>query len=132
MTARKKKLQITVATVFGTVIMAAIVVFAGVVIYDQYFREWDQPTHFYLDGYTYVHHGRDVDALPQGCEMAGRTKNVGNENTGYDLEGNVEGYVYIDPQNPSVAYFWLYEWDEAVDGPQAYLVMERDTPQEAA
>lgn len=125
--AQKRKMRIAVLTVFGTAAICLAAWWVGSNVYDRYFREWDQPVHVYLNGSVYVHHGYDVDELPSDCKMVGRTHNIGNDNTGVDLDSNADGYVYMAPGDLSKAYFWYRTWDEQADGVQAYLILNQET-----
>ncbi len=81
------------------------------------------PAHFYFENNCYIFTGELVYSLPENFDFVSEIKNVGDTFTGIDFEGNVDGYVYMNDSDKSVAYFdWRY-WDESVDGEEPYLVM---------
>lgn len=86
----------------------------------------EAPSHFYLNDNCYLYHGGLVYSLPDGFELVGEVKNVGDAFSGIDFEGNIEGYIYMNPSLDGIAYFKDKKWDETVDGQQPYLEMDID------
>lgn len=52
--------------------------------------------------------------------------NVGDtfSNSIKDLEGNVDGHIYMSGSDVSIAYFQWKDRDEGVDGKEPYLFLE--------
>lgn len=79
------------------------------------------PAHFYFGGNLYSYSGEVVFTLPENYKLVGEIKNVGDSFTGLDFEGNVDGYVYMNESDKTIAYFRWMEWDESIDGKEPYL-----------
>lgn len=82
------------------------------------------PANFYLDGQCYVYNGILSYELPEGYAYYGRIHNVGSIFTGKDMEGNVDGAVYLNDERPKTAYFQWDEWDDTVSGPEPFLFFQ--------
>ena len=85
---------------------------------------WAISAHFYLDGKGYFYNGKLAYELPEGYEYVGNVINVGNTFSGKNLEGNVDGKIYINESVSDTAYFSWAEWDEETDGPVPFLKLE--------
>lgn len=85
----------------------------------------DAPAHFYFENNYYHYSGKYVYELPEDFEFVSKVKNVGNSFTGVDFEGNVDGYIYINKSDKSIAYFRWEVWDEEIDGKEKILVFDR-------
>lgn len=83
----------------------------------------EAPAHFYFEGNLYSYSGDLVYALPEGFRFVHEVKNVGSTFTGGDFEGNVDGSVFMSESDRTVAYFRWKRWNEAIDGPEPYLVL---------
>lgn len=81
------------------------------------------PAHFYFENKVYVYHGHTVKSLPDNFEFVGKVNNVGESFTGVDFDGNVDGCIYMNKTDRSIAYFQWDEWDESIDGQEPYLVL---------
>ena len=90
-------------------------------------NSWAIAAHFYLDGKGYLYHGKLTYELPEGYEYVGDVINVGDTSSGKDLEGNVDGKIYMNQLVPNTAYFSWAEWDEDIDGPAPFLELEPKT-----
>lgn len=86
----------------------------------------DAPAHFYYKGSQYSYAGKLVYALPEGFELLGEVNNVGDAFTGVDMDGNVDGYVFMNDSDSSIAYFQWKEWNEDVDGKMPFLILTMD------
>lgn len=85
----------------------------------------DAPAYFYYQGYFYSFSGEIVFSLPDGFELISEINDVGDSFSGVDFEGNVDGYAYMSDSNKAIAYFKWKEWNEAIDGQEPYLVLEK-------
>lgn len=81
------------------------------------------PVHFYFEGNLYSYSGDLVYALPEGFRFVREVKNVGDTFSGVDFEGNADGSVFMSESDRTVAYFRWERWNEAIDGPEPYLVL---------
>ena len=85
------------------------------------------PLYFYYHGNAYVYRGKVVYSLPSEFKLVGQINNVAGGNCGItlsnsDFDGNADGYLYFDAENPEVAYFQWNEWDETSSGREPYLI----------
>lgn len=81
------------------------------------------PAHFYYDGKPYLYSGEVHYSLPADYLFAGVVNNVGDIFTGNDLDGNVDGYVFMSKLDKSGAFFRWKDWNPAVDGDEPYLYL---------
>ena len=85
----------------------------------------DSPATFYYGGGIYCYHGDLVYELPENVEFLGEVNNVGEtySSAWVDMDGNVDGYIFMDTSDKTFVYFQWKEWDEAVDGKESYLIL---------
>lgn len=81
------------------------------------------PAHFYFEGNLYSFSGKLVYSLPEEFKFISEVKNVGDSFTGIDFEGNVDGYIFMNESDKTIAYFQWKEWNEEIDGQEPYLVL---------
>ena len=83
-------------------------------------------TYVYYNGYIYGDRGKLVSQLPNGAVLLGEMNNIGDVSAEEDLDGNEDGYIYADPKDNSVLYFWAKIWDESIAGQARYVVLVRE------
>lgn len=83
----------------------------------------EAPAHFYFEGNLYSFSGETVYSIPEGYNFVGEVINVGDNFTGTDFEGNVDGYIYMSETDKTIAYFQWQEWMEVIDGKEPFLVL---------
>lgn len=82
------------------------------------------PALFYYNNSFYIYRGSYVTELPSGYKNVVELNNVGDSFSEKDFDGNVDGYVYINPSDLNVAYFRWKNWRD--DSTEPYLIMMRE------
>ena len=121
---KKRHKSISFITFFYLVLLCILIACSSKNLATKNDLGYAQPVSVYYGGQIYHETGNVTYCLPDDLIFVGNINNVGTAQKARNLDGNYDGYAYIDPQDDSILYFQWQTWDELIDGgKEPYLIL---------